>query len=364
MRKISKTPPILLLIFFGQGSALFITPAFPDTIAQDSSFSKDPFFSASEEEEENEPQAKDQDFPESEAQLGPEGESEEDPRPNTIIETANVGEQDAGEKTKNVSKTTDSPNPSKPPQATNTEKALFNKVAPDIKKVIKSGQLRVSMCMVDQPPFHYIENGKLVGFDVELAHEFATALGVKLSFVETSDWDSAVNLLLEGKADMAISNLTLTPDRAMKVLCSTPYAKIRQCVLLNRVLLARASGRGLITLRQVFTEYENKKLAEEQGTSYVTTASETFPAATVVQETSWDKIMKKILERQCIGTISDEIEIQKQLKSAQTMELLPVILKNKYDLLVVCVSHESPQLLAFVNAYIESKNKKCEVGKS
>lgn len=238
----------------------------------------------------------------------------------------------------------------------------FIDAAPEIQKIVNRGIIRIGMCTIDQPPFHVKgRNGEFVGFDIELAHDIAAALGVEIEIAEGADWDKLVELMLQDKIDLILSNLSLTETRASKILCSIPYAKIRQCILLNRVLLARASSRGLITLRQVFSDFDQRNFLIQEGTAYASSATNMFPKAQITTTQSWDEILEKLLSRQVVATISDEIEIKKRLRSVQAMELMPVILKGKYDLMVIGVSRNAPQLLHFINSYIECNNVECNV---
>ncbi|MDR1208427.1 MAG: transporter substrate-binding domain-containing protein [Holosporales bacterium] len=234
--------------------------------------------------------------------------------------------------------------------------------APDIMDIIKRGELRVGICPVDQPPFHVKkENGEIFGFDVDLANGISESLKVTLKLIEAPDWEQTITYLLDGKVDLVISNLTATPERASKIFCSVPYAKIRQCVLLNRVLVARAAGKNITTLRDIFSIFENHTLLAQEGTSYVSLAKSLFPSAEVLSTLLWKDIIARILSKEAMGTISDELEIKEQLKSVKTVELLPIILKKKYDRIVIGVSRSAPQLLHFVNNYIETNNVECNL---
>jgi hypothetical protein len=86
-----------------------------------------------------------------------------------------------------------------------------------------------------------------------------------------------------------------------------------------------------------------------------------FPDAEVKTTKSWADIMQGILAKKSIGTISDELEIKQQLGKIRTMELLPVILKGKFDQIVVGVSRKSPHLLHFVNTFISTNDVECKV---
>lgn len=238
----------------------------------------------------------------------------------------------------------------------------FAQSAPEIKEIVERGVIRIGMCTIDQPPFHVRgRNGEFVGFDIDFSRQLAAELGVKIEIVEGADWNKLVDLLLEKKIDMILSNLSLTPLRTTKILCSVPYAKIRQCLLLNRVLLARAGAKGLVTLRQIFSEFPQRTLLIQEGTAYISSAAAMFPKAQISTTESWDQILEELRSRQVMATISDEIEIKKRLRSVQAMELMPVVLKGKYDLMVVGVSRHAPQLLHFINAFIESNNIQCNV---
>ncbi|MDR1598075.1 MAG: transporter substrate-binding domain-containing protein [Holosporales bacterium] len=262
----------------------------------------------------------------------------------------------------NAAVATRSPAAAQPSSQKPSIPAEFEGCAPEIEKILLSGHLRVGICPVDQPPFH-VKNadGTISGFDVDLAKGIADALKVKLTIVEVPDWDQTITYLLNRKIDIIVSNLSLTPERASKILCSTPYARIHQCMLLNRILLARATGEDLYSLRDIFTNYVNRQIIVQDGTSYVNSASSMFPEATVTAEPSWSEIIKGLLDRRYMGTISDELEIKQQTAHVQTMELLPVIIKDQFDLLIVGVNRLDPQLLHFVNSYIEANNVQCKL---
>jgi arginine/lysine/histidine transporter system substrate-binding protein len=64
----------------------------------------------------------------------------------------------------------------------------------------------------DYPPFEYKKDGKLTGFDVELAQHVAEKLNKKLEIHEL-DFNSLIPALQAGKVDLVISALSATPER-------------------------------------------------------------------------------------------------------------------------------------------------------
>jgi len=72
------------------------------------------------------------------------------------------------------------------------------------------------------PPFEYVEDGKLVGFDVDMAEEIGKRMGVKIEF-QTIDFKGIVAALQSGRVDTLITALTKTPERAERIAFSAPY---------------------------------------------------------------------------------------------------------------------------------------------
>lgn len=75
------------------------------------------------------------------------------------------------------------------------------------------------------PPFSFHdEDGKLAGFEYEIADQIADDLGVEAEYVETK-WDSLIAGLDTDKYDFVINNVSITDEREEKYDFSTPYMK-------------------------------------------------------------------------------------------------------------------------------------------
>lgn len=82
-------------------------------------------------------------------------------------------------------------------------------------------------------PYEYYENGEIVGVDIEIASEIANALGKELVVKDVS-FDSIVNELKSGKADIALAGMSITPERLEEVDFSIEYTTSRQIVIVRR----------------------------------------------------------------------------------------------------------------------------------
>jgi arginine/ornithine transport system substrate-binding protein len=72
-------------------------------------------------------------------------------------------------------------------------------------------------------PFEYRdENGELTGFEVELATAMCEELNANCEFVIQA-WDGMIPGLLARKFDLIMSSMSITPERAARVLFSEPY---------------------------------------------------------------------------------------------------------------------------------------------
>ncbi len=103
--------------------------------------------------------------------------------------------------------------------------------ADTLDKVKKSGTLAVG-CEAAYVPYEYIKDGKIVGYDPDIADMLTPKIGVKAQFIDTA-WNGIIPALYAGKFDCIISGMTMTKERAEKVLFSQPYADASLMILLR-----------------------------------------------------------------------------------------------------------------------------------
>lgn len=102
----------------------------------------------------------------------------------------------------------------------------------DIDKIKQAGVLVVGV--TDFEPMDYIDaDGNWVGFDADLATEFAKSLGVEVKFVEI-DWDNKVMELNGGTVDCIWNGMTLTDEVMSSMSCSNAYCNNAQVVIVNK----------------------------------------------------------------------------------------------------------------------------------
>lgn len=72
------------------------------------------------------------------------------------------------------------------------------------------------------PPFEYKDQGKLVGFDVDLGNEIGKRIGVKVTWLPL-EWTAVLGSLESHKADLILSGMTITDERKKGYTFSRPY---------------------------------------------------------------------------------------------------------------------------------------------
>jgi len=90
-----------------------------------------------------------------------------------------------------------------------------------IETIKKRGVLKVGMDIF-QPWAMKDKNGKLIGFEIDVATRLAKDMGVKVEFLPTA-WSGIIPALLTGKFDVIIGGMGITPQRALQVNFTQPY---------------------------------------------------------------------------------------------------------------------------------------------
>lgn len=74
-------------------------------------------------------------------------------------------------------------------------------------------------------PWNYMSpDGKLVGYEIDLAHELCRRMKAQCEIV-AQDWDGMLPALNAGKFDAIIASMSVTPERQKVASFSVPYAK-------------------------------------------------------------------------------------------------------------------------------------------
>lgn len=83
------------------------------------------------------------------------------------------------------------------------------------------------------PPYEFWEGNAIMGIDPEIMREVARRTGREL-VIEDMSFDSVITAVVSGKADVAASGITVTPERQGKVDFSIPYMEAAQVIIVPK----------------------------------------------------------------------------------------------------------------------------------
>lgn len=83
------------------------------------------------------------------------------------------------------------------------------------------------------PPYEFRDGNAILGIDPEIMREVARRTGREL-VIEDMSFDSVITAVVSGKADVAASGITVTPERRRKVDFSIPYVEAAQVIIVPK----------------------------------------------------------------------------------------------------------------------------------
>lgn len=82
-------------------------------------------------------------------------------------------------------------------------------------------------------PYEYYADQKIVGVDADLALAIADKLGMDLK-IEDMEFDSIINAVQSGKADIGVAGMTITEDRLISIDFTNTYTTAQQVIVVRK----------------------------------------------------------------------------------------------------------------------------------
>lgn len=177
------------------------------------------------------------------------------------------------------------------------------------------------------PPFEYIENGKIVGADVDIAEAIAKKLGKKLE-ITNIDFDAALTGAATGKYDMAVAGITADDDRRQNMNFSIDYYKASQAIIVmaDSPIATAADLQGKTIACQEGTTGEQYLLDKSYSVQSFKTGAEAITAMTS------GKVDAVVIDNAVAMALSKKQEgATKVLDEALTRESYAIALKKGND---------------------------------
>lgn len=188
-------------------------------------------------------------------------------------------------------------------------------------------------------PFEYYQNNEIVGVDVEIAKEIANKMGKTLVIKDVA-FDSIINEVKSGKADIGAAGISYTEERSKQVDFSSDYftSKI--------VVIVKDSDNEID-----FNNLGTKKIAVQLGSTADTFVTNNYKNATITRQKKYLAAIEDLKNDKVDCVVMDELPAKQILSKNTNLKILNKILSSENYGMVV--KKNNKELLDMVNEVIE-----------
>ena len=168
----------------------------------------------------------------------------------------------------------------------------------DLDAIQKRGTLRV--LTRNSSTTYFLHRGEELGFEYELAREFARSLGVRLELVIPPTREGLAQYLREGKGDLIAAGLVITSERSREFAFTAPYNRV------SELLIVPAKDRAT----QGLADLRGRKIAVRPSSSYHQTLAPLqgrygFELEAVAEDEETEDILEGVEEGKYTATVAD-----------------------------------------------------------
>ena len=221
--------------------------------------------------------------------------------------------------------------------------------APVMSRIVKSGQLVVGTSGGQPPMTMQDKDGKLAGFDVDLADLMAQGLGVKL-VTRQMPFNELLDALEAGKVDVVISNMTINPSRNMRVAFAGPYMTSGKCLITKEENLAKADDAEELNI-------ENMSLAALKGSTSEDIIATLMPKAKLTSVGSIEEGVKLVAADKVGAMMADYPVCLHSVSANKDKGFISVFSLLTYEPIGIALPASDPLLLNWTENFLERLDK-------
>ncbi|MFA5479986.1 MAG: cation:dicarboxylase symporter family transporter [Candidatus Muiribacteriota bacterium] len=222
-----------------------------------------------------------------------------------------------------------------------------------INDIINRGYIRAGIYEVDTPPFFYKgSDNNYHGMDIEILEDICSKLNIKYELIFSPSFDNVIQNLVERKTDIAISNLSITLNRAKKVFYTKPYVKLKMGLFINhRFTHLFENKRGELNYLS-----KNVKIGVLSNSSYEFFAKELFTQAEIIPFNTWESVIDNILNEKIHAGFYDEVALERTLRlnPSISINLKKVLIDEKIDPIAIAVSPDNIHIHYWLEHYLDN----------
>jgi len=226
--------------------------------------------------------------------------------------------------------------------------------SPEMQRILNRGKIIVAMHNDDGYPFYMkSKEGRLTGFDVDMAYDIASRLGVIVEFNRKArTFDEVVDIVAKREADLGISQLSVTLKRAQRVHFTVPYLVLRNYLIVNRRHSDDQRGRSAAEL----ANRKGIKILAERGSAHIDFSTRAFPLAVTAPYDSREQAFQSVVKKESFALYEDEVFVTSLFRKSPEfllhLESIPV--DGARDRLAVAVNWRDLHLLSWLDLYMKT----------
>lgn len=220
--------------------------------------------------------------------------------------------------------------------------------SPTLDRVLNDGVLRVGMSG-NQPPFTVLDrSNNLIGYDVDLAKSLASAMDVKVEFVQ-KPFGQLNKALIKGDVDVVLSGMSITPERSKSVSFIGP------------IML---SGKSVLTTQKAMDKLKGKSM-DSKGNNIVTLSNSTsedfvqkhMPHASLQTVSNYDQAVELLLAGKTDSIIADKPILTLTRLRNPNAGLLMMKKPLKVEAIGMAIPANDPQFQNLMETYMSTLEK-------
>ena len=188
-------------------------------------------------------------------------------------------------------------------------------------------------------PFEYYENNDIVGVDVEVAKEIANRMGKKLIIKDVA-FDSIINEVKSGKADIGAAGISYTEERSKQVDFSNDY-------FTSKIVVIVKDNEN----EADFKDLNNKTIAVQLGSTADTYVKNNYKNSTITRQKKYLTAIEDLKNDKVECVVMDELPAKEILEKNSNLKILSNVLSTENYGMVV--KKNNKELMNVVNEVIE-----------
>ena len=196
-------------------------------------------------------------------------------------------------------------------------------------------------------PYEYYEAGEIVGVDIDIAREISKKLNKELVIKDVA-FDSIINEVKSGKADIGAAGISYNTERALEVDFSINYTTANQVVIVKR------DG----NIKKI-NDIKDRKIAVQLGTIADSYLTKNFPDVELVREKKYLAAIEDLKSSKCEAVVMDELPAKEILKNNPSLIILDGWLTS--DSYGMIVKKGNKELLEVINEVLKELNEQGKI---